>query len=182
MTRSAVSKQFRHDITQDYAWRTTVGGAAHQHRSLGVAEAVSLQEGLDALLVVDDRKRARPVRAPQAALEPPGVEYAGQRVPDVRERIRLLRQRAGAGDLDHRILALGEFHHFRKIGPGLWRRRRYARLLDAHMVDDEPRVWVAFDQRSARVDVAPEQDVDREIVCDGRAQDAVEPRVVRRAL
>src|ERR1700731_2364451 len=110
-------------------------GAAHQHRPLGVAEAVSLQEGLDSLLVVDDRKRARPVRAPQAALEPPGVEYAGQRVPDVRERIRLLRQRASAGDLDHRILALGEFHHFGKIGPGLRRRRRYARLLDAHMVD-----------------------------------------------
>src|SRR5215472_12613680 len=68
-------------------------GAAHQHRTLGVAEAVSLQEGLDTLLVVDHRKRARPVRAPQAALEPPGVGYAGQRVPDVRERIRLLRQR-----------------------------------------------------------------------------------------
>jgi hypothetical protein len=27
------------------------------------------------------------IRAPQAALEPPGVEYAGQRVPDVRERM-----------------------------------------------------------------------------------------------
>src|SRR5215472_12523038 len=67
-------------------------GATHQHRPLGVAEAVSVQEGLDALLVVDDRKRPRPVRPPQAALEPPGVEYAGQWVPDVRERIRLLRQ------------------------------------------------------------------------------------------
>jgi len=157
-------------------------GAAHQHRPLGVAEAVSLQEGFDALLVVDDRKRARPIRAPQAALEPPGVEYAGQRVPDVRERIRLLRQRAGAGDLDHRILTLGEFHHFWKIGPGLWRRRRYARLLDAHMVDDEPRVGAAVDQRRARVHVAPEWDVDREIVFNGRAQNAVEPRIVRRAL
>ena len=50
------------------------------------------------------------------------------------------------------------------------------------MVDDEPRVGVAVDQRGARVDVAPEQDVDREIVFDGRAQDAVEPRIVRRAL
>src|SRR6516164_6609354 len=137
---------------------------------------------LDALLVADDRKRARPVCAPQAALEPPGVEYAGQRVPDVRERIRLLRQRAGAGDLDHRILTLGEFHHFWKIGPGLWRRRRYARLLDAHMVDDEPRVGAAVDQRRARVHVAPEWDVDREIVFNGRAQNAVEPRIVRRAL
>ena len=50
------------------------------------------------------------------------------------------------------------------------------------MVDDEPRVGVAVDQRRARIDVAPEQDVDREIVFDGRAQDAVEPRIVRRAL
>jgi hypothetical protein len=50
------------------------------------------------------------------------------------------------------------------------------------MVDDEPRVGVAVDQRRARVDVAPEQDVDREIVFDGRAQDAVEPRIVRRPL
>ena len=49
---------------------------------------------------------------------------------------------------------LGEFHHFRKIGPGLRRRRRYARLLDTHMVDYEPRVGVAVDQRRARVDVA----------------------------
>jgi hypothetical protein len=91
-------------------------------------------------------------------------------------------QRAGASDLDHRILALGEFHDFRKIGPGLRRRWRCARLLDAHMVHDEPRVGVAVDQRRARLDVAPEQDVDREIVFDGRAQDAVEPRIVRRAL
>src|SRR6202035_536982 len=118
----------------------------------------------------------------QAAIETPAIEYAGQRVPDVREWIGLLRKRAGGGDLDHRILAPGEMHHFPKVGPGLRRRRRYARLLDAHMVDDEPHVGVAVDQRRARVDVAPEQDVDREIVFDGRAQDAVEPRIVRRAL
>ena len=48
--------------------------AAHQHRSLTVAEAVSLEEGLDGLLVVDDGVRACPVRAPQAALETPGIE------------------------------------------------------------------------------------------------------------
>jgi hypothetical protein len=38
------------------------------------------------------------------------------------------------------------------------------------MVDDEPRVGVAVDQGGAR-------DVDREIVVDGRAHDAVEPRI-----
>src|SRR5215471_12404604 len=64
-------------------------GAAHQHGPLSVAQAVSLKKGLDGLLVVDDCGRARPVRAPQAAIETPGVEQAGKRVPDVRERIRL---------------------------------------------------------------------------------------------
>jgi len=37
------------------------------------------------------------------------------------------------------------------------------------MVDDEARVGMAIDERSARVQIAPEQDVDREIVADGRA-------------
>src|SRR3984957_2385756 len=44
-------------------------GTAHQHRPLGGAQAIRLQEGFDALLVIDDRKGARPVGAPQAALE-----------------------------------------------------------------------------------------------------------------
>src|ERR1700736_6269697 len=75
-------------------------GAAHQHRPLGVAQAVGLQEGLDGLLVIDDGERARPVRAPQAAIETPGIEHAGKGVPNVRERIWLPGQRAGAADLD----------------------------------------------------------------------------------
>src|SRR6185295_14641247 len=66
-------------------------GAAHQHCPLTVVQTASLQEGRDGLLVVDDRERASPVRAPQAALETPSVEHAGERVPDVREGIRLPR-------------------------------------------------------------------------------------------
>ena len=50
------------------------------------------------------------------------------------------------------------------------------------MVDDEPRVGMAIDERSARVQIAPAQDVDRKVVANGRAQDPVEARVVRRAL
>src|SRR5262249_61335579 len=72
--------------------RPTIGfgaRAAHQHRSLTAAQAVSLAEGLDRLLVVDDGVCACPVRAPQAAVETPGIEHAGKRIPDVRERIRL---------------------------------------------------------------------------------------------
>src|SRR5438876_6711340 len=96
--------------------RPTIGfGArtAHQHRSLAVTQAVSLDEGLDGLLVVDDGVRARPVRAPQAAVETPGIEHARERIPYVRERIRFLGQRAGAAHLDHGVLALGKVQHLR---------------------------------------------------------------------
>src|SRR5215468_765583 len=74
-------------------------GAAHQHCPLTVAQPASLKEGLDGLLVVDDCERACPVRAPQAAVETPGIERARERVPDVLERIRFPGQRAGAADL-----------------------------------------------------------------------------------
>src|SRR5215468_4512678 len=72
-----------------FFWRPTIGfsaRAAHQHRSFTVTQTVSLQEGLDGLLVVDDGVCACPVRAPQAAVETPGIEHAGERIPDVRAR------------------------------------------------------------------------------------------------
>src|SRR5262249_104210 len=52
--------------------RPTVGfgaGAAHQHRALALAQAIGLEEWRDRLLVIDDGVGARPVRAPQAAIE-----------------------------------------------------------------------------------------------------------------
>src|SRR6516165_4710843 len=58
-------------------------GAAHQHVPLGRAQALGLEEGLDGLLVVHDGERARPIGAPQATLEAPGIEHAGERIPDV---------------------------------------------------------------------------------------------------
>src|SRR5437763_6057530 len=64
--------------------------------------------------------------------------------PDVGERIRLPRERAGAADLYHRVVSLGEFQHLREIGPGLRRRRRNTRLLDGQMDGQGPRVRVAF--------------------------------------
>src|SRR6202035_896963 len=39
-------------------------GAAHEHRPLSVAQAVSLKKGLDRELVVDNSKGTRPVRTP----------------------------------------------------------------------------------------------------------------------
>ena len=50
------------------------------------------------------------------------------------------------------------------------------------MVDDEARIGVAVDQRRARVEVAPAQDVDRKVVLYGRARDAVEARIGRVAV
>src|SRR5260370_17357491 len=105
-------------------WRPTVGfgaRAAHKNRSLTGTQAVSLEEGLDGVLVVDEGVCARPVRAPQAAFETPGIEHAGERIPDVRERIRFAGQRAGAAHLDHRVLALGKVQHLRPVGPRLRR-------------------------------------------------------------
>src|SRR6267378_6085706 len=62
-------------------------GTAHQHCALTIAQAVGLAEGLDRLFVVDDCEGASPVGTPQAAFETPGVEHAGEGVPDVRERV-----------------------------------------------------------------------------------------------
>src|SRR6476620_6295619 len=71
-------------------------GTAHQHGPLSVAQTVSRKKGLYGLHVVDDCEGARPVRAPQAAIETPGIEHAGKRIPNVREGIRFSGERAGA--------------------------------------------------------------------------------------
>jgi hypothetical protein len=66
-------------LVLSFLWRPAISlgaGAAHQRRPITVAQAVCLQKGLDTLLVVDDSKCARPVGAPQAALDSPGVEHA----------------------------------------------------------------------------------------------------------
>src|SRR6201999_3646579 len=96
---------------------------------------------------------AGPAGPPQARSKAPGLEEASQRVPDVRERVGLLGQRAGATDLDYGVLAFGEIHHLRQVGPGLRRGRWHARLLEGHMVDDKTRVGVTVDQRRTRIQI-----------------------------
>src|SRR4029434_3082821 len=74
-------------------WRPAISlgaGSAHQHRALTLAQAVSETEGLDGLFGANDRECAGPVGAPQAAVEAPGVEHTGERVPDVWEGIEFL--------------------------------------------------------------------------------------------
>ena len=63
--------------------RPTIGlgaRAAHQHRSLIVAETASLEEGLDGLLIVDDGVCACPVRAPQAAPQASNTRASGSQM------------------------------------------------------------------------------------------------------
>src|SRR5580700_3897019 len=79
-SREPVSTSLENALT--FLRRPAIGlgaGAAHQHRPFGGAQAIGLQERLHALLVIDDRKRPRPVGAPQAALETPGIEHARER-------------------------------------------------------------------------------------------------------
>jgi hypothetical protein len=47
------------------------------------------------------------------------------------------------------------------------------------MVDDESRVGMTIDERSAHVQVVPAQDVDRKIIASGRTENSVETGVVR---
>ena len=49
------------------------------------------------------------------------------------------------------------------------------------MVDDEARVGMAVDQLGALVELAPAQEIDRQIVLDGGPQDPVEAGIGRRA-
>src|SRR5687768_12986740 len=64
-------------------------GPAHQHGPFALAQAIGPEERFDRLLVVHYREGARPVRAPEAALEAPGIEQALERIPDVGKRIAL---------------------------------------------------------------------------------------------
>jgi len=117
-----------------FPWRPAVSAlasAAHQHCPFTFAQAVGKAERFDSLFVVDDRERARPVGAPQAAVETPGVEYAGKGVPDVRVGVTLLRQGACPADLDHRVRAAGQVEHLWQVGPGLRRGGRRTGLHDA---------------------------------------------------
>ena len=49
------------------------------------------------------------------------------------------------------------------------------------MVDDEPRIGMAIDQRPARVQIVPAVQVDRKIMANRRARNPVEAGVIRRA-
>jgi len=55
---------------------------------------------------------------PKGSGRNPGIEHASERIPDVRERIRFPRQRAGATHLDHSVLALARSSTFGRSAHG----------------------------------------------------------------
>src|SRR5689334_19381854 len=68
-------------------------GLAHQYGAVARGQPVGDEERVDALFVGQEPGRAGPVGAPQAAVEPEGVEDARERIPDVFIRKRLARER-----------------------------------------------------------------------------------------
>ncbi len=150
---------------------------AHERGLLAVGEPLGHAERIDPLPVGQQRDGARPVRAPHAAIEAVGVEDAGERVPDVRVGERLVRQRAGAADLDADVVVRRQRQHVRQIGPRLRRRRRLERLLQPEMVDHHHRARIAGDQSLELVEPAPAEQVDRQRMPRRRGQHPVHPGI-----
>ena len=106
----------RPDGDQPY---TRASVPAHQRGPIAVGEPIGDAEGIDPLLVGQQCDSAGPIGAPHAAIEAEGIEDARQRIPDVLVRVRLARERAGAGDLNRDVGVLGELQHLRQVGKGL---------------------------------------------------------------
>src|SRR5205823_12333962 len=83
-------------------WRPVVDAAcraAHQRGAIAVGQ-FRQAECVDPLCVGEQFDRTGPVGAPQAAVEAKGVEDAAERIPNVPIRERIVRECAGAGNLD----------------------------------------------------------------------------------
>jgi hypothetical protein len=99
--------------------------------------------------------KARVQSAPRKQRPKPqaGIEHAGERVQNLRERVLFPREGAGTADFDYRVPTPSEFQSFGRstqdCGGG-----RHARLHDAQVANDESRVRVTIDQRGARLQVA----------------------------
>src|ERR1700691_4213176 len=77
---------------------------AHQPGAVGTGKTGRDAEGVDALFISEEGDGAGPVGAPEAAVEAESVEDAAERVPDVGVGKLLVRQRAGAADLDDDVV------------------------------------------------------------------------------
>src|SRR5262249_42875660 len=94
-------------------------GLAHQLGAIALGEAIGDAERVDAFFIRQQLRGAGPVGAPQAALEAEAIEDATQRLPNVFVRERLVRKRAGAGDLDDDVGVGGELEQLRQFGKRL---------------------------------------------------------------
>src|ERR1700732_3474420 len=89
------------------AWRPAIDPPqrlAHQNSPVAVGQAVGDAKRLDSLLVCQQRDGSGPVGAPHAAIESERVKDAAERIPQILVGEWLVRQRAGAGDLDRDVI------------------------------------------------------------------------------
>ena len=86
----------------------------------------------------------------------------------------LVRQGAGAGDLDRDVGLGGQRQHLWQVGEGLRGRRRLERLLQPEVVDHELRVGIARGQLAGLIQPTPGQEIDRQRVARGGREDAID--------
>ena len=136
---------------------------------MNMARSVSLmgdqfsRKGLNRLLIVHDRERARPIRAPQAAIKAPSIEYASQRIPNIWKRVMARCDNVQAPlTLITGVWALGEFQASGRSAQGCGGAGGTRGCSMPQMVNDQSRLWMAVDERSARFEIAPAENVDRQ--------------------
>src|SRR6516165_11066966 len=100
------------------SWRPTVDTGkrpAHQPGLVAWRDAVRNAEGIDPLRIIDKLDRACPVGAPHAAVDAERVDDATDVIPDIAVGEGLVRERAGAGDLDRDVLVFCQREHLRQL-------------------------------------------------------------------
>src|SRR5579862_1371141 len=165
--------------TQRYscgAWRPAVDSrerAAHKLGLITWREAICHAKRFDALCKCEQVHSACPIRAPHAAVNAERVNDAAHWIPNVRIWKRLVRQSAGAGDLDGDIGKLCERHYLWQFCPWFGRWRRIVRLNEAEMIHDDLGVGIAADQLNSLVESSGDVQVDRDREPCGLLQHAV---------
>ena len=152
---------------------------AHQRRLVAGGKPRRLPERPHALIVCQHAACPRPVRAPHATIHPEGVDDAQHRLPDIVVRECLPGQRAGTADLHPRVRIRRQRQQLRQIGPWFGERRRFVRLQQAEVVDDDDRVRVPPHQLRPMIQPAPAEEIHRQPRLPCRREAGVDARVGR---
>ena len=83
-------------------------------------------------------------------------------------------KRASAGDLYGDVFILRQFEEHREVGKRRRRGRRFERLLEAKVIDDQQCLGILFGKLRDLFKMAPTQQVDRQRVAGGRGQNTVD--------